>query len=166
MSVATVQQHLHASGNPERIPIGPYLTRLCDALASSMIGDTRPITLKVHTDSGTAASHEVVSTGLIVTELVINALKHAFVENKLDGQIIVSYEVAEKNWKLTVSDNGIGKPKGHSDKIVAGLGTELIEALAKQIDSHVEILMTPHGTTVSVTHGSFRSRLPAVERRA
>ncbi len=125
-----------------------------------MIGDTRPVTLKTQVGSGTASSNEVVSIGLIVTELVINALKHAFVENKPDGQIVIAYEVSGANWRLTVSDNGIRKPKGQSDKIIPGLGTSIVEALSKQLDSRVEISITPHGRTVSITHGSFSSQLP------
>lgn len=162
MSVATVQRYLHASGNVEQIAIAPYLSQLCDALGASMIGDTRPITLKVHADSGTGSSNEVVSLGLIVTELVINALKHAFGEHKPGGKIVVAYEVDQANWKLTVSDNGIGKSKDSSDKIVPGLGTSIVEALSKQLESDVEVSGTPDGTTVSITHGSFRLQLPNV----
>ena len=42
-----------------------------------------------------------------------------------------------------------------------GLGTTIIEALAKQLDARVEVSMDPHGTTVSITHAPFTSRLPA-----
>ena len=78
MSVATVQQQLHASGLNERIEIGPYLSKLCASLAASMVGDRRPLSIKVQSTSGRAVSSEAVSLGLIVTELVINALKHGF----------------------------------------------------------------------------------------
>ena len=47
---------------------------------------------------------------MIVTELVMNALKHAFPAEKPDAAIVVSYKVAATDWKLTVTDNGIGKP--------------------------------------------------------
>src|ERR1700735_3893429 len=56
MSVATVQQQLQASGHGQPIEIGPYLSRLCDAMAASMIGDHRPIALKVAAGPGTAVS--------------------------------------------------------------------------------------------------------------
>ncbi len=78
MSVATVQQQLHASGLNEKIEIGPYLTKLCASLAASMIGERRPLSIKVLATAGGAVSSEAVSIGLIVTELVINALKHGF----------------------------------------------------------------------------------------
>ena len=47
MSVATVQQQLHASGLNERIEIGPYLTKLCESLAKSMVGERWPLSIKV-----------------------------------------------------------------------------------------------------------------------
>ena len=161
MSVAAVQELLQASGHGEQIEIGPYLTRLCKTLAASMIGGRRPISLKVNVQGGTATSSQVVSIGLIVTELLINALKHAFPDDQSDGTVIVAYDVDERNWRLTVADNGIGRPEGHSDKTNPGLGTTIVEALAKQLDARVDIAMDPHGTTVSITHATFAAPLPA-----
>ena len=160
MSVAAVQQQLQAATHGEPIELGPYLSRLCDTLAVSMIGEGRPISLKVQVNGGTASSNEAVSIGLIVTELVMNVLKHAFLVDKADGQIIVAYDVAGTNWRLTVADNGIGKPEGSPDKTVPGLGTSIVEALAKQLDGRVEIARDAYGTTVSVTHGTVTSRRP------
>jgi two-component sensor histidine kinase len=157
MSVAAVQQQLQASGHREPIEIGPYLSRLCESLAASMIGDSRPISMKVQVEGGTASSSEAVSIGLIVTELVINALKHAF-PGKAGGQIVVAYDVAEPNWRLTVSDNGAGTPEGSPDKTVPGLGTRIVEALAKQLEARVKVSKGARGTTVSITHATFTSR--------
>ena len=53
LSVAAVQQHLHSTARGEPIEIGKYLSKLCETLAASMIGDSRPISLKVHADAGT-----------------------------------------------------------------------------------------------------------------
>jgi chemotaxis protein methyltransferase CheR len=79
MSVAAVQKQLHASEATGPIELVPYLSRLCETLATSMIGDTRAISLKVVGEGGIATSRQAESVGLIVTELVMNALKHAFV---------------------------------------------------------------------------------------
>ena len=78
MSVAAVQEHLHSSGRADMIQIAPYLTKLCKSLADSMIGENRLSNIAVNTDEGTVQSADAVSLGLIVTELVINALKYAF----------------------------------------------------------------------------------------
>jgi two-component sensor histidine kinase len=160
MSVASVQQQLQASAHGESIQIGRYLSKLCESLAASMIGDTRPISLKVLAEGGTASSTQAVSLGLIVTELVINALKHAFPDPKRDGQVVVSYAVDGANWKLSVSDNGVGTADLRDGSKTSGLGTSLVQALAQQLEAQVEVVSTSQGTTVSITHATFTPRLP------
>jgi chemotaxis protein methyltransferase CheR len=160
LSVASVQKHLQASGHGEEILVGPYLSKLCETLANSMIGDNRPISLKVVAEGGAATSDQAVSIGLIVTELVINALKHAFPESSQAGLVIVGYEVDGANWKLSISDNGVGMPDQKPGGKKTGLGTSLINALAQQLDAQVEIVSSRNGTTVSLTHAVFVSRLP------
>ena len=94
---------------------------------------------------------------------MINAFKHAFVGDQAAGVLVVAYEAAETSWRLTVSDNGIGIPEGQldSDKPRPGLGTIIVEALAKQLDARVEVMRSRRGTTVSITHGtSDRAWLP------
>jgi two-component sensor histidine kinase len=160
MSVASVQQHLQASGTGEKIGVGPYLSKLCEILAASMIGDNRPITLKVVAGNGAMTSEEAVSVGLIVTELVINALKHAFPDGVKAGHVIVGYEVEGANWKLSISDDGVGVPDQKPWREKTGLGTSLVRALAQQLEAQVEIVSGRKGTTVSLTHATFVSRLP------
>jgi PAS domain S-box-containing protein len=163
LSVAAVQQHLHVVGGGESIELGNYLTKLCETLAQSVIGDSRPISLKVDADAGTAVSRDAVSIGLIVTELVMNALKHAFPGEKPDAAIVVSYEVAATDWKLMVSDNGVGKPDVSAGDTKPGLGTSLVKALTRQLDAFVEIASDSHGTAVSVTHATFKSKSSKAE---
>ena len=126
MALAAVQGHLHGSERHDLIEVGPYLSRLCESLAASMIGDRRPISLQVLVNGGTAESARAVSLGLIVTELVINALKHAFPKDRPDGRVVVSYEIDGTDWKLVVSDNGIGKPDAVATPAKDGLGTTLV----------------------------------------
>ncbi|HTB01837.1 MAG TPA: histidine kinase dimerization/phosphoacceptor domain -containing protein [Bradyrhizobium sp.] len=155
ISVAAVQQHLHASAAIGSMEMQPYLTRLCEALSHSMIGDDRPLILKVVGEGGIATCRDAESLGLIVTELVINSLKHAFTDDRRGGQIIVAYEVSGTDWKLSVADNGVGKPDGVFAQPKSGLGTGIVKALAKQLGAQIETLSGPQGTTVSITHATF-----------
>jgi chemotaxis protein methyltransferase CheR len=162
ISIAALQQHLHVSGTGP-IEIGPYLTNLCESLKSSMIGDYRPATLKVTSDGGAITSREAVSLGLIVTELILNALKHAFPFNSMtDRQIVVGFEVAGSNWKLSVADNGVGAPVGVFAQAKSGLGTSIVNALAQQLDAKVEVISAASGTVVSVTHATFAKKPAAI----
>ncbi len=159
MSVASVQQHLHSSGAGGPIELGPYLSKLCEALSQSIIGDNRAISLKALIGEGRATSSQAVSLGLIVTELVINALKHAFPQDTKRGQVTVAYEVAGTNWKLSVIDNGIGRPDGTFAQAKNGLGTTIINALAHQLDAQVEVVSGALGTSVLINHPTFENKL-------
>lgn len=155
MSIAAVQKQLHASGAGGLIEVAPYLSRLCQTLAVSMIGDSRPIALIAVGAGGEATSRQAESLGLIVTELVMNALKHAFPDETVKGQIIVAYNVSGPNWQLSVADNGIGKPDGVFAQAKTGLGTGIVRALSHQLDAQVATVAGPRGTTVSITHATF-----------
>lgn len=150
VAIATVQEQLHPVAYGEQIHAARYLTRLCDSLGASMIPQAQPVSLSVEAGAGTMSSEHAVSMGLITTELVINALKHAF-PNGAAGAIIVRYESAAATWRLSVSDNGVGMSTGLSEPIRIGLGTSIVEALTRQLGGRVITSRESPGTTVSVT---------------
>ena len=158
MSIAAVQAQLHASGIVGPIDMLPYLSKLCATLATSMIGDNRQITIKVVGEGGAATPREAESIGLIATELVMNAIKHAFPAEQSDGRIVIAYDVDGTNWKLSVADNGVGRPDGTFAQSRTGLGSGIVKALAHQLGAKVETLADPAGTTVSITHATFSSK--------
>lgn len=160
MSVAAVQGHLYTSDGIEQIEIGPYLTKLATGLASSMVGPKQIIDIKVVSDSGTLPTSHAVSIGLIVTELIMNAVKYAFPKPRASARIRVTFEKAEADWKLTVSDNGTGRRLSQETPTSTGLGTALVAALAKQLDASVSETSTKNGLAVEVTRATFVSRLP------
>jgi PAS domain S-box-containing protein len=151
MSVATVQEQLRGTGHGDRIEIGPYLTKLCDTLAKSMIGTDRSIAVHVEAGAGSAVSAEAVSIGLIVTELLINAVKHAFPDDR-SGTIRVKYDSTGSGWQLSVSDDGVGGAGHKGQPASTGLGTSIVEALVKQLNANVDISSSPQGTSVSIAH--------------
>jgi two-component sensor histidine kinase len=118
-----------------------------------MVGERRPVSIKVQATSGRAVSSEAVSLGLIVTELVINALKHAFPSGET-GEILVGYDAREFGWTLSVSDNGTGLGDATAERQHTGLGTSIVEALARQLDAIVQKSSGTKGTTVSIVAGT------------
>ncbi len=159
MSVAAVQSHLHASDGIDHIDIGAYLTKLSAGLATSMIGPHQGIEIEVVADQGTLQTSHTVSLGLIVTELIINAIKYAFPTARAGARIVVRFEVDEADWKLSVSDNGCGRT-GATAARSSGLGTVIVAALAKQLQAQIEEVSGPAGLKVEVTRATFSPRLP------
>ena len=151
MSVAALQQQLKATGNGEKVDVCEYLTKLCETLTSSMIREKKLITLEVTAENGFVLSEWAVSFGLIVTELVINALKHAFPPHITAGHIAVKYSFADSDWTLAIVDNGCGMPNGTAAKST-GLGSAIVKALAQQLDAEVELVSTGAGTSVAIIH--------------
>lgn len=151
LSVAAVQRHLHVSGRSELVEVAPYLTNLCASLAASMLGEGNPEMLKVIAEDGSVTSAQAVSLGLIVTELLINALKHAFPTPGPADAVVVRYQVDGADWTLSVSDNGVGQKSGGSVGR-GGLGTSLVKALAQQLGAQIETATGPAGMRVSVAH--------------
>ncbi len=161
MSVAAVQSHLHALGGIDQIEVGPYLTTLCASLAGSMIGEDQPIALKVIADEGMIGSDKAVSIGLIVTELVINAVKYAFPTAKSDALVGVTYASRGDEWNLIVADNGVGNSAiAGAGTTAGGLGTIIVKALVQQLGARMEMISDPAGLNVSITRGAFETQLP------
>ncbi|MCI3133981.1 sensor histidine kinase [Phenylobacterium aquaticum] len=149
MSVATLQQQLAASRLGD-VELRGYFTQLCDSIGASMIRDHNQLVLSVEADRSTTSADASVSLGLIVTELVINALKHAFPDGR-KGAIVVGYRADGPDWTLSVQDNGIGMPKNAADS-KAGLGTNIVQALSAQLDAEITLTEAHPGTRVSIAH--------------
>jgi two-component sensor histidine kinase len=149
MSVAALQKQLATSGLG-KVELRPYFAALCKSIGASMIHDHGQLTLEAQTDDSVTSADTSVSLGLIVTELVINALKHAFPDNRA-GKILVDYHSRGLNWALSVGDNGVGMP---ADPEIAkpGLGTGIVQALAKQLGAVVSVADANPGTKVSIAH--------------
>ncbi len=148
MSVAAVQKQLSVSGTGT-VALKAYLTRLCASIGASMIHDHVQLRLTVTVDDSEVQAEVSVSLGLIVTELVINALKHAFPGDR-KGAIAVRYEATGDDWALTITDDGVGMNGGETTE--PGLGTAIVQALAKQLRAEIVVSDTGPGTQVVIRH--------------
>ncbi|MDP3867397.1 sensor histidine kinase [Phenylobacterium sp.] len=149
MSVAALERQLSESA-AETVELQTYFISLCDSIAASMIADPERISLRVTGEGGMVSARISVSLGLIVTELVINALKHAFPDGR-SGKIVVDCQVHGPNWTLSVTDDGAGLLAQPSQGRI-GLGTSIVQALARQLEAVVEIKSAHPGTSITVTH--------------
>jgi two-component sensor histidine kinase len=148
MSVAALERLLSTSEDGD-IEVHAYFTRLCESISASMIGEVDQISLVVEGGDGVVEARVSVSLGLIVTELVINALKYAFPDGR-PGKITVDYNFHGPNWILCVRDDGVGMPA--IAPVRTGLGTSIVAALAGQLNASVETMAAHPGVQVSIKH--------------
>lgn len=150
-SIARAHRHLYrGSGTaPGSVDMAAYLHELCTALSEALFL-RGAITLECHSDHASIPRDRAVSIGLVVNELVTNAVKHAF-PGRDEGRIQVRFENVENGWRLTVSDDGLGMPaetlgKGRE----GGMGQRLVDAFARQAHGTVNSESSPEGTVVTV----------------
>ena len=151
MSIAALQKQL-SRGSGGSVHLCAYFTELCYSIGASMIRDRDLLSLEVSVDDSVVGADVSVSLGLIVTELVINALKHAF-PNGGRGRIVVDYKSHDGAWTLAVCDDGVGMP-AHDVDTRAGLGTSIVNALARQLRATIEVRDHKPGTVVTIVHNA------------
>lgn len=151
MSIAMLQKHL-STVSVDNVALATYFKDLCQSIGASMISDPERLSLTTHIDDSVVDPDTSVSLGLIVTELVINSLKHAFPGRTQEGSIKVDYKSDGDAWTLIIADDGIGMPKDAADR-KPGLGTGIVEALAAQLEATVTITDQSPGTKVTIAHG-------------
>ncbi len=72
----------------------------------------------------------------------------------------VTYESQGADWKLIVSDNGVGKSAAGDAASQGGLGTIIVKALVQQLDARMDVISGSGGTSVSITRATIETRLP------
>ena len=127
-SVARVHQHLYTLPDIGAIDIRQYLRDLCAALSEATLPPAG-VYLRCHCDEAHMPRSRAIAVGLATNELITNAVKHAFPEDR-EGDIDVRFEKTETGWCLSVRDNGVGLPT--AQQLKTGLGAGLIEEFVRQ----------------------------------
>ena len=140
--LAKVYDRLHLGERATVVSAREFITGLCEDLRDGVIGG-RPVSLKITADDADLGSNQAVPVGLVVNELVENAMKYAFPANR-PGSIDVSFECQEGQCVLTVADDGVGYDPQKARK---GGGVRLIGAFAQQLGAEVD-REGPPGTIV------------------
>nr|HPJ38606.1 sensor histidine kinase [Spirochaetota bacterium] len=102
-------------------------------------GNARGITIQYSLEEVNLNIDLAIPCGLIITELVSNAIKHAFNEIKDEKKILITLERNEKI-KISVKDNGSGLPDDTGIDNSESLGLVLVPMLAKQINGDIRVL--------------------------
>ena len=144
-----VHGRLRAGDQEALVDSEQFFDELCNDLKASLARGY-PVSIECKADSIPMYMDQATSLGLIVNELVTNAIKHAF-PNGRSGRIRVAIEVIKDELRLCVEDDGVGfRPGMRKD---TGMGQDLVSGLAGQLAGHLEVASTSSGS-------SFRLSVP------
>ncbi|MCW6512186.1 hypothetical protein M8523_30120 [Hyphomicrobiales bacterium BP6-180914] len=90
---------------------------------------------------------------------MLNVVKYAFPNGGHDSRILVTYEADGADWKLTISDNGVGKAS-QVGKSCGGLGTMIVDSLIRQLGATMDVVSGKTGVSVSIVSPTFKLLLP------
>ncbi|GIK43566.1 MAG: PAS domain-containing protein [Chloroflexi bacterium] len=147
-SMALIHEKLYRSKNLAEIDLGEYVNDLVIYLFRSYKAYGKGITLKIQADDVHLGIDAAVPCGLIINELISNALKHAFPHN-YQGEIRVELQKNQQQISLCVSDDGIGFPTDLDFQNTNSLGLQLVNTLVGQLDGTIE-LQNGSGTTFKI----------------
>lgn len=148
-AMAMIHEKLYQSEDLARIDFGEYLQSLTSDLRVSYGVSARQVELKVEAEQILLGVDIAIPCGLIVNELVSNALKHAFPTGG-DGEINVAVVSRERQLMLKVSDNGVGFPEGFDFTLSDSLGLKLVNAWVGQLGGTIELRQNG-GAEIAIT---------------
>ncbi len=148
-SMAFIHKQLYHSKNVAEIDFAPYVRNLARNLLESYRTNGHGITLDVHVEDVFLPLDTAIPCGLIINELVSNALKHAFL-NGSEGRIKVDLHRTGEENVLIVSDDGEGIADDIDVQNAGTLGLQLVSALSMQVGGRLE-LIRDKGTMFKIT---------------
>ncbi len=145
-SMALIHQTLYTSDKISNVNIKDYIEKLLKSIFISFDIDKEEIKYTIDSEALNFDIQTAVPLGLIINELVCNALKHAFV-NKNEGLLKVELKHINSKYQLIVSDNGIGLD--NKLKKTNSVGLELVSILSQQLNGTMETIVD-NGTTFTL----------------
>jgi two-component sensor histidine kinase len=141
-----VHELLYRSQNLNQINLAEYIAELATNLYNAASLNSERVTLKVDAQPIWVSIALAIPCGLIVNELVTNALKYAFPSERI-GQIHITIQSGDRHHViLKVGDNGIGLPLNFNWQNPESLGLQIVTTLTNQLQGTIELTKTESGT--------------------
>lgn len=153
MAVAALQRTLCQTKGT--VALAPYLQSIGQRIGQSFLAEGGNVDIHIYCDPMTLDATTATNMGLVVIELMINAIKHAFPDERR-GSVCVTFRQHAGQWTLSVCDDGVGNRAASRH----GLGNRIIAALATQLDADFSERPTGQGTCLVLSgrvDGSCRS---------
>jgi two-component sensor histidine kinase len=149
-SMALVHQSLYQSDNLNTIEIKPYLDMLTQHIRQSYTSEDQTIALTLDVDDSTINIDTAIPLGLILNELITNCYKYAF-KGRESGEVNIGFRQTDKDFFLSIKDNGIGFPTDLDIQKTRTLGVNLVRGLVRQLNGTLQIASNTEGSLFEIT---------------
>jgi two-component sensor histidine kinase len=149
-SIALIHELLYRSDDLSSIDFQQFSELLATHLHKFFDGSSKCIRYRVHAPNVRFGATTAIPLGLIINELLSNAYEHAFPQQP--GCIDLTLEALPQAgcFRLVVADDGIGLPPNFTVAQSSALGLQLVEALAEQLDGHLQLHALATGTRIEI----------------
>lgn len=147
-SLALLYNAMSEEGHGESVDLGVYLSQIASAVMKAHAVEGIRLDLKV--DTWPVSVNVAMPAGLVVNEVMTNALKHAFV-GRPGGTVTLHSLVDEQGCEVTIADDGIGLPPGTAWPTSGRLGALIVQSLRQNAGAKVEVSSSPdEGVRVTI----------------
>jgi PAS domain S-box-containing protein len=139
-SMALLHESLYREGSFASVDLSRYIGQLASQIFSANLSRNAPIELRLELAAVSAGLDQAIPCGLLVNELITNSLKHGFPQGRA-GSVTVALRPAQdvSNWRLSVSDTGVGVPEDFESRRQNSLGLQLASGLANQLGGELSV---------------------------
>lgn len=150
LSMSSIYERLYQQADIERLELGQYIREFSESLFEMYVIDAGKYRFSTRVADITLDLKRSVPLGLILNELISNALKYAYPAGG-GGEIRIELDLRGDTVRLAVSDDGRGLPEGVDPKKISSMGFTLVRMLADQIGGNLSVKSRPgKGTTMAV----------------
>ncbi len=138
-AVAIVHEAIYGARDYARIPVDNYVRSLASSIFHALEAMSREIALELDIGELQVPVDKAIPCGLVLNELISNAVKHAFPGGR-SGTLRIQVGLApDGRLEMIVADDGVGLPVGFSPEESSSVGMQVVTALAEQLDAELQV---------------------------
>ncbi len=149
-SMSFIHETIYRTADFSKLEFTEYIKSIAGNLVQSYRQQNLQVEFITEMEEVHLSLDQAIPCGLIVNELVSNALKYAF-KGRKEGKLIIGLVQKDNEVTLEVKDNGVGLPPSFSHEKTDSLGIQLVYALIEQLDAAIKVMSEGEGTTFIIT---------------
>lgn len=139
-AMSIIHEKLYQTENFHSIDVKDYIENLLEYFSETYGLVSKNICMKYHIEPILLNIDKIVPLGLVINEIISNAIKYAFEQQQSNKKIYIELKKKEKQIFVTIGDNGKGLPQGFQMENKQSLGTRLIYGLVKQLKGDIKVI--------------------------